>query len=456
MIVMKFGGATVQDAACIENVASIVRDRLPLHPVIVISAMGRTTRGLLEAAVLASAGSGDSAIRSLDRIHATHDSVARALVPDWEKTEGFMSVQCHFGELAQHLNGISILRELSPQSQDKVLSYGELIATAILQEAFLRRGIPSVLLDARGLMITDDHFTRAAPICDITFDRIRSAVSGPVRSGQVPILQGFIGAARSGHTTTLGFEGSDYTAALAGSALNTSEIQIWKEVPGMMTADPDIVPRALKVKAVSYEEAAELTWWGAKVLHPKAVEPAVRESIPIRILCTKHPESSGTLIAKESGESRNPVKSIAYTKPVQLLRIHTERGAAEESIPDVMKVIRGAGSYAFRLSACGSRLVLTISPVSKTESLLEDLRSIGVPELVPNLASIALVGSGLRDREATVEPLIRQIAAGGLHIVDYGSSPIACTFVVPEAASSATINRLHDHFFNRPDPDRFE
>ena len=456
MIVMKFGGATVQDAACVENVAGIVRDRLPLQPVIVVSAMGRTTRGLLEAAVLASGGSGEAAIRALDRIREAHDSAAMALVPDWEKTEGCRRIQSHFGELVQNLNGISILRELSPQSQDRVLAYGELVATTILHEAFMRRGIPSVLLDARSLMVTDDRFTRAAPICDLAFERIRSAVPSQVRSGKVPVLQGFIGATRDGRTTTLGFEGSDYTAALAGSALNVSEIQVWKEVPGMMTADPDIVPRPLKVKSISYEEAAELTWWGAKVLHPKAVEPAVRENIPIRILCTRHPGSSGTRIEKESGGCRNPVKSIAYRKPVQLLRIRVDRGAAEEAAPGILNAVQGAGSSIFSLSASGSRLAMTISPVLKTESLLEDLRGSCDTELVPNLASITLVGSGLRDRDGSVESLIRPVADAGLQIIDYGTSPNACNFVVPEASVFSAVNRLHDHFFSKPDPDWFE
>jgi len=182
----------------------------------------------------------------------------------------------------------------------------------------------------------------------------------------------------------------------------------------------------------------------------------VRENIPIRILCTRHPESAGTLIAKETGDCRNPVKSIAYKKPLQLLRLRTERRAAEEFIPAVLNAIGEAGSQALHLSACGLRLILTISPVSKSESLLEDLRKLGVPELVPDVASIALVGSGLRERVGTLEPLFRQIPAGQPHLFNYGSSPIACNFVVPEASSSETINRFHDHFFSRPDPDWFE
>jgi aspartate kinase len=346
-------------------------------------------------------------------------------------------------------------RELSPQSRDKVLSYGELIATAILTEAFGRRGVPAVLLDSRELMITDDRFGGASPLREIAFERIRSAVSAAAGSG-VPVLQGFIGATRVGHTTTLGFEGSDYTAALAGAAVGASEIQIWKEVPGMMTADPDVVPRPFRIKSVSYEEAAELTWMGAKVLHPDAVEPAVRNSIPIRILCTKHPESAGTRITAGSGECTNPVKSIAYKKPVQLVRIHTFNRAAEESLFEALSLIRGSGSTVLQLSAGGQRIAATIIPAPGTESMIEDLKRIGSIELVSNLASISLVGSGLRERTGTVEPLIREIAGSALVLVNYGSSPIACSILVPESETGPTVNRLHEYYFGRTDPGWFE
>jgi aspartate kinase len=455
MIVMKFGGATVQDAASVENAAAIIRDRLHLQPVIVISAMGKTTRRLLEAAQLASAGSGDSAVRAIDSLRENHETAARALVPDWEKTKGSGLVGSYFAELVQHLNGICMLRELSPQSRDKALSYGEMIATAILTEAFIRLGIPAVLLDSRELMITDDRFGAAAPLFDIAFDRIRSAVSGAAGSG-VPVLQGFVGSTRAGHTTTLGFEGSDYTAALTGAAVGVSEIQIWKEVPGMMTADPDIVPRPFRIKSVSYEEAAELTWMGAKVLHPKAVEPALRCAIPMRIHCTKHPASAGTRITAEGGECGNPVKSIAYKKPVQLLRMHTGPDAAEESLSEALALIRGSGSTVLQISACGQRMAATLGPAVGTESLIDDLRRFGSAELVPDLASVTLVGSGLRDRKATVEQLIRQIAGSGLVLASYGTSPIACSFLVPGDETAPTVNRLHDYYFGSTDPGCFE
>jgi aspartate kinase len=456
MIVMKFGGATVQDAPCIENVSRIVRDRLSRKPVIVVSAMGKTTRALLEAAVLASAGASEAAVQALDRIRTTHEAAAEKLITDWEHSDGFRKLQSYFTELNKLLNGISILRELSPQSQDKVLSYGELIATALISEAFVRRNIPAALLDSRELMVTDDRFTQASPIREIAFERIRRAVLESVKLGRVPILQGYIGATRNGVTTTLGFEGSDYTAALTGAAVEASEIQVWKEVPGMMTADPDVVPRALKVKAVSYEEAAELTFLGAKVLHPKAVEPAVSKKIPIRILCTRHPDSSGTLITERTVECRIPIKSIAYKKPIQLLRLRCGFSIGDPIVDDLWKSIRGYGVSPVLTAVSGSSMVMTFDPIQRTESLLEDLRKVGVPELSTGLASISLVGSGLRNGRETVETLIRQISGNGLQIVNYGTSPISCTFVVEESLMPAVVNRLHDFYFSRPDPEVFE
>jgi aspartate kinase len=456
MIVMKFGGATVQDAPCIENISRIVGNHLSRRPVIVVSAVGKTTQALLDSAVLASSGSSAASELALDRIRSTHHAVARTLIPDWESSDGFRKLGSYFSDLNKLLNGISILRELSPQSQDKVLSYGELIATALITEAFARRNIPAALLDSRELMVTDDRFTLAAPIKEIAYGRIRAAVLDLVERGRVPVLQGYIGSTRGGVTTTLGFEGSDYTAALTGAAADAAEIQIWKEVPGMMTADPDIVPRALKVKAVSYDEASELTFLGAKVLHPKAVEPAVMKKIPIRVLCTRNPDSTGTLITERAMECRNPVKSVAYKKPIQSLRIRSGFSAGDPAVDEIWNSVRRYGVSPVVTAVSGSSLVMTFSPVQRTESLLEDLRKFGEPELTSGLASVSLVGSGLRNRKETVETLIRQISDSGLQIVHYGASPISCSLVVEESLMPALVNRLHDFFFSRPDPEVFE
>jgi aspartate kinase len=456
MIVMKFGGATIQDAPSIENVVRIVKSKLPLQPALVVSAMGKTTRGLLNASVLASRGSIDEAVRETYRIRGGHEEVAKTLMPEWGATAGAHKIQFYFSDLDKLLNGISILRELSPQTQDKVLSYGELISTAILSETLRQRGIAARLLDAREAMVTDGRFTQARPVLPLALERIREAVRGPVLSGEVPVLQGYIGSTRDGVTTTLGFEGSDYTAALTGAALDASEIQIWKDVPGMMTADPELVPRAFTVKAVSYEEAAELTFFGAKVLHPMAVEPAVRMKIPIHIFCTRHPDSSGTLVSDLTRESKNRIKSIAYMKPIQVLRLHFKSNNAVESLSGVLNVFTGHSISPHWVSASGARAAFSFDADPRTDSLVEELQAFGEAEVLANKASISLVGSGLRDQRASAETLIRKVADEAVEFIEYGVSPIRCTFIAEEAAVPGLVNRLHDFFFDKPDPNLFE
>ena len=198
MILMKFGGATVQDASALQNVIGIVRGRLHAQPVLVVSAMGKTTRTLLTAAQVASTGDAARAETALEVLRVDHEDVARGLVTDWDASEGAGKLETYFRELRHLLNGIAILRELSPRIQDRVLSYGELISTAIVSESLVRHGVPAHLLDARDLVITDDRFTQASPLSEPTNARVRDAVLPLVRSGKVPVLQGFIGSCRSG------------------------------------------------------------------------------------------------------------------------------------------------------------------------------------------------------------------------------------------------------------------
>ena len=325
MIVCKFGGTSVQDAEAMERVAAILSQRIDQKPVVVASAMGKTTNGLLQAARLAADGKRQEALDLLSGLRNLHISEAQKLGLAASGDEVLETITSHFKEMANIVRGLATLGELTPRSMDAMASYGERLSTLILCQCLMSRGIPAELMDARQCIITDDNFTRAAPLFDLTDAAIREHLLPVINAGKVPVFQGFIGATRSGITTTIGRGGSDYTAAIVGAALEAYDIQIWTDVDGIMTTDPRMVPEARRVRVISFDEAAELAYFGARVLHPATILPAVRKKIPVHVLNSYKPDLQGTLITDEAPPCENPVKSIAYKKGITIVNITSTR-----------------------------------------------------------------------------------------------------------------------------------
>jgi aspartate kinase len=447
MIVMKFGGAALQDAASVENAVRILKDRISAGPMVVVSAMGKTTRGLLAAARTAASGDPNRAVADLERIRLGHETIASGLFPGRVPDALASRLGVYFDELRHLLNGVAILAELSPMIHDRILSYGELLSSAMVSECLKERGLSSALLDARKLIVTDDRFTAARPMREASDPRLREAVQPLIRSGTVPVMQGYIGATRSGSTTTLGFEGSDLSATLCGAALAAEEIQIWKEVAGLMTADPEVVPEARTVETLSYAEAGELTHFGAKVLHPDAVEPALRARIPIRILDTRAPGAAGTRIAGGSADRPGPVRSIAYKKPVCLYRILSNGGAWDRRINDLLRTLDGLGPFPLFTSFSGNRLTLVAASPADPDPLSEHLALFGDVEALTGLSTVTLVGEGLASGHGAVWDAFRRTDGVSGEALAFGLSPINCTLMVDSDSSQDVIRRLHSRFF---------
>jgi aspartate kinase len=407
MIIMKFGGTSVEDAPSIERVVEIIRARLELKPVVVVSAMGKTTRGLLEAAEASASGSVQKSLSILARLESSHRDETARLAHHNAEGRVFRQIEQYFEELTKLLEGLAILGEVPPRGLDKILSYGEQLSSAILVHALNQRGLPSFLLDARELIKTDDNYGGASPIFEITNPRIREAVVPLVKNGLVPIVQGFIGSTRSGATTTLGFEGSDYTAAILGAALSADDIQIWKDVSGIMTADPAIFPGGRTVKACSYTEAAELTYFGAKVLHPNAIHPAARSHIPIHIYNSRRPAATGTAITAGRMECSNPIKSIAYRRPVTIITAIQDPAQARRPAPgrddflkQMLEGVRRQGVDPFITALSSSSVTLAVASHgldgAKVRDLIENISSFASASAEENRALVTLVGEGLR------------------------------------------------------------
>jgi aspartate kinase len=466
MIVMKFGGTSVEDAPSIERVAEIIRARLSLKPIIVVSAMGKTTRKLLQAAEASAAGDNRTTLGLVADLKTRHMSEARRLVKNSDGREVFPLVEKHFDELKKLLEGLAILGEVPPRGLDKILAYGELLSSAVLTDALVERGIPARLLDAREFIQTDDRYGSASPMFEITNQKTREAILPLVDGGAVPVIQGFIGCSRDGATTTLGFEGSDYTATIIGAALDADDIQIWKDVSGLMTADPQVFSGARTVKLCSFAEAADLTFFGAKVLHPKAIHPAARRNIPVHIYNSKQPGSPGTEITADTPHCSNLIKSIAYKRPVTIIN------AIAASIADGSRYVTADDLLrAFVDTLAKRRIQPLITSVSASNvvlaldsrelrhggrDLIESVSDFGTATATAGQAIISMVGEGVRNEPSLVGRVFKAIEDTEIGLILHGSSPITMSFVVAEGEVEKVIARLHDVFFDRLDPQVFQ
>jgi len=459
MIVMKFGGTSVEDAPSIERVTEIVRARLDLKPIVVVSAMGKTTRKLLSAAEASAAGDSRSALGFLADLKTRHTSEVRRLI---QKATGRLAlplIEQHFDELKALLEGLAVLGEVPPRGLDKILAYGELLSSFIVADAMSERGIPTRLMDARELIKTDDRYGGASPLFDLTGRALIETLAPVVARGEVPIVQGFIGSTRDGATTTLGFEGSDYTASIIGAALNADDIQIWKDVPGLMTADPRVFSAARTVKACSFAEAADLTFFGAKVLHAKAIYPAASKNIPVHIYNSKEPDTKGTLIGPAAPRSSNLIKSIAFARPVTIIPARAERtGSREASTDELLKALLDEltrrRTRALFITVTGSHIVVALDSRDLKHGgrdLVESISGQGSASVEPEKAIVSLVGEELRSDRSAVARAFKAIEETKLTAIVHGSSPITLSFAVDQDEVESIIARLHEVFFRELD-----
>src|SRR5580698_8458032 len=314
MIVMKFGGTSVESAEAIQRVTEIVKSRLDRKPIVVVSAMGKTTNRLLKIADLAVSGQREEALRELIALRDFHLRES-----GMERT-----VDEHFQELSELVKGLAVLGELTPRSIDAISSFGERLSSLIVRNYFQHHGVSAVHVDSRKVIVTDHRHTQAIPLLDQTYAKLLETIP-PLAKQHVVVMGGFIASTENGVTTTLGRGGSDFTASIVGAGVGAGEIQIWTDVDGMLTADPTIYPGGHRVKTISFDEAAELAYFGAKVLHPSTVIPAIERNIPVLILNSRRPEAAGTRIVAETVHCTNVVKSIACKRKITLVNIHSTR-----------------------------------------------------------------------------------------------------------------------------------
>jgi aspartate kinase len=444
MIVMKFGGTSVEDAATIDRSCRIVGERLSRRPFVVVSALGGATNGLLEAGSFAARGELGKAMTIADRLEYRH-------------VELLPSAADHFIRLRELLKALAAIREFSPRTQDLVASYGEVLSSLIFVDRMKRLGFDSVHVDARECVVTDERFGKASPLMDVTASRLEEAALPHLNAGRVVVMGGYIGSTLSGITTTLGRGGSDYSAAIAGAALKADEIQIWTDVDGMMTADPRIVSGAWKVKEISFDEASELAYFGAKVLHPLTVLPAVEKNIPVHILNSRNPAGTGTRITREARPCRNLIKSIAAKRGITIVTVSSSRMLmAHGFLRALFEVFDRHHTSVDMVATSEVSVSLTLDNVSSLNVIVEELKQLGDVQVSPKTALICLVGNKLKYTPGVARRAFGSIADINILMVSHGASNINLSFLVDEKDANATVQNLHADFFREIDPDVFE
>jgi len=454
MKVLKFGGTSVGSPEAVHALVDIVQRSG--ERIVVVSAFSGVTDSLLQAARLASEGREWQ--DTFQAISERHHSMIAALLQSSLEEKARAGTQALLDEVSSLLLGISLIHDLSPRTLDLVASYGERLSAGILSLVLTQAGVEAEAVDARQLIITDDKFGAAHWIESETLPRVRSFFANFSRTA---VVTGFIASTVDGITTTLGRGGSDYTAGILGACLDAEEIQIWTDVDGIMTADPKAVPDAFVIPEISYLEAMEMSHFGAKVLHPPTILPAMAKGIPVRILNTFNPKASGTRIVREAAPSRWPVRGIAAISSISLLLLQGPGLPGVTGIAGRMfTALASAGVNVILITQGSSELsiccaVLPQDAEKGTRALKEEFRyeigagTVQVPTIEKDLSVIAVVGEMMKHRVGISGRVFKALGRNGINVVAIaqGSSELNISIVVSAQDRNKAMSVIHDAFF---------
>jgi aspartate kinase len=459
LVVMKFGGTSVEDAVAINRTVGIVRGRLNngSTPIVVVSAMAKVTDQLLAAANAAGRGDRAGALAITARLRNRHLETACALVSAQTMGELGQWIEAEFCNLDEVLRGLAAVGELTPRISDMVVSMGERLSSRMIAEAFRQRDLHAIYVDARQCIVTDGQHGRAIPQDALIEQRLKQNILPHASAGQVCVMGGFIGATEKGVTTTLGRGGSDFTAALVGGGLDAGSIEIWTDVNGIMTADPRICPNALRVKTISFEEAAELAYFGAKVLHPATILPAVKKNIPVLVLNSRNPENEGTRIISLAPHCRSPFKSIAVKRRLTIIDVVASRMLMSHGyLKAIFDVFDKHKCPVDMVSTSEVSVSLTVDSNDKLPEIAADLSQLADVKYEGRKALICMVGENIRGQNGIAARVFQAIRHVNVRMISQGASEINMSFMIEEDDAEEAIRSLHEEFFADPDPEIFD
>ena len=447
MIVMKFGGTSVKDAEAVARLARIVaRERRPR--LVVVSALSGVTDALLDAARLAEAGDGTGAREAVRALHRRHEEMAAVVRATERRASLLAAIDALFDELTAIVHALAVVEEVSPRSSDAIVAFGELASSRIVAAALEDAGLPARWLDARSLLVTDAQHGAAIPDRAATGERLRSTVGPLLAEGVLPVAGGFVGATPAGITTTLGRGGSDYSAALFGAGLEADEIQIWTDVDGMLTADPRLVAGPRVVPRLSFDEASELAYFGAKVLHPSTILPAVALGIPVRILNSHRPDAPGTLVARSVEGGEGGPAAIACKRGLTRVDIASSRMLmAYGFLRRVFEVFERFRTPVDVVTTSEVSVSVTIDDRRALDGIVAELSTFADVSSEDGMAIVCAVGERLRTDSRLATRVLGALEGLPLAMVSQGGSRKNITVVLRDADAPAAMERLHRRFF---------
>ncbi|MBN2419424.1 MAG: aspartate kinase [Deltaproteobacteria bacterium] len=452
MNVMKFGGTSLGSPELMTKCAELIEREINLtgeNPLVIVSAIGGTpsqpkvTDLLLLAAENAVKGEWEPYFRAIED---RHHEILEGLGLPGEISDNMLS------ELEDLLRGIQIVREATPRLYDFAVSFGERICAKCFTALLRKRGHKQAeAVNSYDLgLVTDSRFMNASPLLE-SYDRIREFYRQ--YDGKLLVVTGFIAKDKLGEFTTIGRSGSDFSAAIFGSAIGAKEIQVWKDVPGVLTADPSLIPHARPLERLSFSEASELAYYGAEVLHPATLVPAIQHGIPVRVLYTFNPETPGTtIVAEASTDHDNPVKSIVYKENQSLINVKSEKMLGSESfMARLFNILENHHVVIHMLSTSqvSVSLITDVKDMARLAALQRELEIIGKVEIDFNKTIVAVVGEGMKNIIGLASRIFRAVAAAGvnLQMISQGASEINLAFLVDNKEIPATVKALHGEFF---------
>ena len=449
LIVMKFGGTSVGSPERIRALAERVRERLARRPVVVVSAFSGVTDLLLRGAQLALARDSDYEGIVADVLDRHRRAIHELLPPGPAQERLLAHVEATLSELRALYTGVYHLAELTARTLDAISGIGERLSYEVVAAALDTASLRTQAVDARGVIVTDETFGRAAPLMEETKAAAARNVRPLVDAQVVPVLPGFIGSTKKGVATTLGRGGSDWSAAVVGAALGVEEIQIWTDVDGLMTVDPRVVAAARVIPEVSFDEAAELAYFGAKVLHPATIKPAVERGIPVRILNSLNPGAPGTLIAgRLDGDERGEPRAIAFKKGIAVILIAQPRMLmAYGFVARVFEVFDRHRTPVDLIATSEVSISLTVDDPHAVPAVEEELTRLGEVEVLREMAIVSVVGRGFSRHPGLAARVFQTLREVNVVMISFGASDVNFSFVVAQADAERAVRMLHHEFF---------
>jgi aspartate kinase len=453
LVVMKFGGTSVEDAAAIRRLIGIVESRRNAQAVVVVSALAKVTDQLLEAGRAAASGHLGSALATVRNIYVRHEQLTELLAEGTAHSALDGELRGEFRSLESLLHRIAAARSLDARLQDQLLGFGECFSSKLVTEALLAVGLSASHVDARSCIVTDSRHGQACPQLEATNQRIQHNIEPHLEAGQIPVLGGFIAATSDGIPTTLGRGGSDFTAAILGAALGASRIEIWTDVDGVMTTDPKLCPDARVIRRMSFDEASELAHFGAKVLHPATLAPAMRENIPVYVLNSRHPQNEGTEIIAEATHNQK-VRAISAKRNVAAVEIVPSGKIDSELLSAVFTAFDQHSCSVDVMATSPGRISLLVDSIAPLPGIAADLQGIADVRWQNHQALVCLVGENIRRQPEVASRVFATVSDMDVRVLCHGASERTISFLVDESKAEESVRKLHAVFFPKIEPTR--